>query len=296
MIKQFLIAISFFCTITAYAQTTVSIIWPFAPGSTSANYVRTLIEDANSQQSKYLFVFEHKPGAGGSIAMNNVLLSDRLTIVSNSNSFYTRPLYYPNESYNVDSFVPVITQMVGQPIAVASKKFANVNSLKTQKKLTIGIISGSITQLVAETLQKKLPGVELLLVPYPSTVAATRDVLGGHIDLSVDFANDLEPFVKDNQLSIVGITGKKEYLNFPTFASQGHREFDDIVQNYFLFVKKDVSPSVHKELHEIFRKANNNIKTTELYLKDYGTPVDQNLTQSTELFQKLKSYWKNLIQ
>lgn len=294
MLKKILIAWMFVCT-NVWAQTVVPIVWPFAPGSTQANYIRTLVENANFQQNKYQFVFKHKPGAGGSIAMNYVASNGQLTLISTASSFYTRPLYYPDESYDVDSLVPVITQMTSQPIVVASKKFTNINQLKSQSRLTIGIISGTITQLVAETLQKNLPGVELVLVPYSTTIAATRDVLGDHIDLSVDFANDLEPFVANKQVSIIGITGNQNYLNFPTFTSQGYSGFEGIVQNYFLLVKVDTPDSVRQELHNIFRQANNHPKTTELYRRDYGIPTDQNLTESTNLFQKLKSYWKQII-
>jgi len=294
MIKKALTTLIFVCT-TGWAQTVVPIVWPFNPGSTQSNYVRSIIEDANSQQQKYSFVFESKPGAGGSIAMNYVLNNNRLTVVSNSPSFFTRPMFFPNESYDISRFAPVAIQATGQPLAIISKKFSTFNELKTKSRLTIGMNNGSITQLVAETLAKQLPNVELVLVAYPGTPEATRDVIAGHIDLSVDLANDTRTWVNDKKLNVIGITGTKSYPNFPSFHSMHINAFDDIVVNYILLVSADVPETTRNELHAIFRKANQSPKVLELYTRDLALPADQNLAQSERLFQSFYIHWRKLI-
>ena len=80
------------------AQTSVPLVWPFAPGSNQANFARAIVEEANKQQTKYVFHFENKPGAGGSIAANYVANYNGIALLTSSSSFFVRPVYYPNES------------------------------------------------------------------------------------------------------------------------------------------------------------------------------------------------------
>lgn len=294
MIKQALTTLLFVCT-TSWAQTVVPIVWPFNPGSTQSNYVRAIIEDANAQQSDYKFVFDHKPGAGSAIAMNSALKSTSITIVSNSSSFFTRPLFFPNESHDISKFVPVITQMTGQPIVIHSKKFASINELKKQKKLTIGIISGSVTQLVAETLSNALPGVEVTMVPYKGTPEITIDVLGDRLDLGIEFINDLQSWVDNKSTNVIGITGKKSYPGFKTFHSQNLNDFDNITISYFLLTSATISDKTRNDIHGILRQANRSQKVVDLYLRDFGLPADYSLDYTDKLFHWNGNFWQKLF-
>lgn len=279
---------------SAWSQTLVPIIWPFAMGSMQANYVRAIAEDANSRQTKYQFVFEHRPGAGGSIAMNHALNSQRLTIVSNSSSVFTRPLYYP-DSYDISQFSPILTQVVGQPVAIISKKYSSMAELKKQTKLSIGMINGSITQLLAESLSKRLPGIDVVFVPYQGTTDVVRDVVAGHIDLGIEFAADLQTWMADKRVNVIGITGKQAYPGFPAFVDLGYPEFENLVVNYFFVVSTNVPESVRQELNEILRMSNRSAKVVNLYRRDFAIPVDHDLQQSVQLWRSLQVYWQTFF-
>ena len=77
------------------AQQTVTVLWPFNIGSNQAAYARAIIDQANTQQTKYRFVLENKPGAGGTIAARMVQGSHEITLLSMSSSFFIRPVFYP---------------------------------------------------------------------------------------------------------------------------------------------------------------------------------------------------------
>jgi tripartite-type tricarboxylate transporter receptor subunit TctC len=294
MIKTIFLTLVFLCS-NAWAQTVVPIVWPFNPGSNQSNFVRIMIEDTNNKQKKYQFVFEHRPGAGGSIAMNHVNNQKNLQLVSNASAFFTRPLFYPNQSYDINLFEPIITQMTGAPFVVVSKKYQSFNDLRKQPNLTIGVINGSVVQLVAEVMQKNLPKTEIVFVPYNGTNEITRDVIGGVLDVGIDFPADLVQWVDEKKVNVIGITGKTSHKRFPTLASQGAVGFENLVQNYFLFVKKDVSQDVKDELHQLFKNANSNPRLTELYHRDYGIPSNHSLKQSQEFWQELKDFWAKQV-
>ena len=55
------------------AKENITIYYSWGAADTAANFHRVLADEANKIQDKYNFVFDVKPGAGGSIAANHVL-------------------------------------------------------------------------------------------------------------------------------------------------------------------------------------------------------------------------------
>ena len=294
--KKFIVAmIAIVCACSISAQTVVPIIWGFNPGSTQANYIRAIAESANESQKKYQFIFESKPGAGGTIAMNHLLTGKRLALSQVSSSVFTRPLFFPNESYNINNFQPVVTLATAQPIAIYSKKYKSISDLKQAKFATIGMINGSITQLVAEILGKNLPNTQLQFVPYPGTPEIVRDVLGDNIDIGIEFASDLSVWTADGKLTAIGITGIKSRGGLSTLQSQGLHGFEEILQNYFMITTHETDPVVVAELNTILRHANKNPKVLDLYNRDLIVPEDQSLKDSKIFWDNLKIYWSKML-
>jgi len=281
---------------SVWAQVTVPIVWPYNPGSTQANYVRAIIEDANSQQQKYRFVFDHKPGAGTAIAMNHVANSQGPALVSNTATFFIRPGFFPNESHNIDNFEPLVTQMVGQPIAILSKKYSSLAELKKQTKLTVGTIPGSFNDLVTrEFVKHALPGVDVVFVPFPGTPEIVVNILGGHLDAGPEFLAQAKGFVEEKKISVIGITGEQSYPNFPTFSSQGVRGLDKHTNYWQIYASKNMPESVKKELTDILTQANKNPKVVALYKSDFGIPVDYTVSQTKEYHSNSKSFWQGMF-
>ena len=100
--KKLLIIFSLIWCTTVSSKEVVPIVWAFAPYSNQANALRVIIDNANNIQEKYTFIFESKPGAGGSIAVNHVINQKKLTLLMISSSVFVRPIYYPNESYDIN--------------------------------------------------------------------------------------------------------------------------------------------------------------------------------------------------
>jgi len=69
-----ILALSLF-SILSQAKETITVIYSWTAADTAANFHRSLVEEANRIQDKYNFVFDMRPGAGGSIAANYVCCS-----------------------------------------------------------------------------------------------------------------------------------------------------------------------------------------------------------------------------
>jgi tripartite-type tricarboxylate transporter receptor subunit TctC len=284
--------LSAFMATSASAAQVVPIVWPFAPGSQQANYVRAIAEEANTQQTKYTFVFESKPGAGGSIAARYISNHHSLAIMSSSSSFFVRPEFYPNESHSVANYKPVLIQCTGQPFSILGSKYKTLDEVRKQKSISIGINNGSIVEAIAREFKNHLPNTDLLLVPYPGTLQATVDTLGGNVDLTIDLPADTLQHIDAGKLTVIGSTGTIENKNYPTFSKQGLKGFEGLTVNYHMVVPVTTDPVTTRELHDILRKASNTSKSLKpMMAADLCNGVDADFAKTNEIFDQWVKYW-----
>lgn len=291
--KNFLMTILLLCmSIGAYAEPkVVHAVWPFAIGSSQANLVRAVLDNANKQQSKYQFVFVNKPGAGGAIAANVVLESSELQVLFSSSSFYVRPLLY-KDSHDVDKFNLIGGICMAQPFGIYSKKFVSAKDLPG-KNSTIGVIPGSITTLVARATKRDNTGIEITEIPYKGTPEATSDMLGGHIDGSVDTVGKSVLGRFGPEVNVLGITGKRNIGTLKSFQSQGVKGLEELVGDYLIFVPTTVDPQVKEELNKIFNTAlGDNVK--EICEDDFGHMVKIQYQDAAQLHKANKMKWESI--
>jgi tripartite-type tricarboxylate transporter receptor subunit TctC len=290
--KKLLVLALAIMTNLCFAQTSVPLVWPFAAGSNQANFARAIVEEANKQQNKYIFHFDHKPGAGGSIAANYVLNYNGIALLTSSASFFVRPVYYPNESHKPSDFTPVLIQCTGQPFVIVSAKYKSVNELKSQGKLNIGANLGSLTEAMARELKTNLPTSDMAIVGYQNTLQPTQEMIGGALDLNVDVPTNIIQWVENGKINVIGSTGIIEYPNIKTFHSQGIRGFENLISSYQIVANAKTDPVVVQELHAILRKASRDSeKLATLYKADYCTQSDVDLRTANTMYDRWSKNW-----
>lgn len=279
-----------------YAQQTVPIVWPFGAASTPASTARAIIEEANKQQSKYVFHFETKPGAGGSLAANYITNYNGIALMTSSSSFFVRPTYYPNESYRLTDFTPVLIQCVNQPYVLVSAKYKSFNDLKYQKKLNLGVNFGSLTEAIGRELKTTAPGVDFEFIGYSDAVKPTLDVIGGSLDMSIGLPGAHAAWIESGKVNVVGMTGTKDFSNYKTFSSQGVRGFEDLVSSYQIVIKRGTDSVIVQELHDILRKASkDSARLDTLYKNDFCTQVDVDLKTTNTMYDRFSKNWANML-
>jgi tripartite-type tricarboxylate transporter receptor subunit TctC len=73
--------------IAAQAKENIVIYYSWGPGDVAAGFHRTLALESNKIQNKYNFIFDVKPGAGGTVAANYVLGRDNAVLATASAFF-----------------------------------------------------------------------------------------------------------------------------------------------------------------------------------------------------------------
>jgi tripartite-type tricarboxylate transporter receptor subunit TctC len=281
MFKKIVVALLMCITSVSFAKETVTIIWPFNIGSNQANSLRALITEANAVQNDYEFVLDNKPGAGGVVAANYVIAHPHNTVLAMSSSFFIRP-NFAAPVYSVDSFTPVFVQATGSPIAVLSKRYTSFKDVPLTNDTTVGTAGvGTISDLVAANI------ANTRRIPYPSMIAADKDVMGQHIDLSTDFVGDISGLIESNSINVLGITGTKTIGNMKPLKG-----FEKLVANYSIYASTEMPDTTVQALHALFGRVNNNKTVTDSYSRDHLTPAAMNMRQSLEWFKEQTKYWR----
>ena len=294
MKKIFALFLMTVVSLVSQAQPVINVVWPFSISSADANMTRALIDQANQQQTKYKFVFLSKQGAGGTIAAGQVLDNPTNHVLISSSSFYVRPMLY-KESHDATQFNLINTICHGKPLAIFSKKYASLKEIGN-KEISIGINNGSIVQLVSRGV-KAGSNFKIVEVPYKGTPEANKDVLGGHLDASVDFVGPatFSRFPTNTKVNVLGITGNVSHPGMPTFKSQGIEGLDILVSNYNIFVSKTLPVAQQQELNIIFNNAFNE-GVRENCEDDFGQLIKSSYTQAGKLHQDNIIAWRRLTQ
>jgi len=281
-------------SILSPAKETITVIYSWTAADTAANFHRSLVEEANRIQDKYNFVFDMRPGAGGSIAANYVLDTPN-TVLATASAFFVRPNFFPSESHDITKFREIFPQC-SAPAVIASKRYKAWTEVPVDAKLSIGMSGmGTTTHLIATQLVKKYPN--LVIVPFKSTSEALMGVLTGATDFSVNFMGDSEQYTKGpDPVHLLGITGNKIINNIPILASQGFSKDLELMNvPAELLVPTNWSDSKFSEIREIFLKAGRSQLVLNSYKPDYCQSINQMSDREIQTwYEKQTSDWKRL--
>jgi tripartite-type tricarboxylate transporter receptor subunit TctC len=288
--KRLLIALLLTVSSTAWAQQTIAIVWPFGLGDTQAQYSRSLIDELNRKQDKYVFILENKPGAGATIGAKYVAATPN-TILAASTAFFVRPNFYPEESHRVTDFQPLMTQCAA-PMVIVSKKYQSWKEIPRDQAITIGISGmGATSHLMAMQIKRVYPNA--VPVPYKGTREASIDVANGNLDMSVAFIGEVEGFLDSNKLYALGVTGHRPVRNIPTLEHQGF-DVGSVVNMHSLIVPTTMKPEQYAELRGMVVRAAMSKSVQDAYAVDYCEGSALGLTQTKTWYDSQILLWQRL--
>lgn len=295
--KNLLLSIILSLTATvASAKETVTIVYSWTPADTAANFHRTLAEEANKIQNKYRFVFDAKPGAGGSIAANHVATTPN-TILATASAFFIRPNFFPNESHDLNAFRELMPQCAA-PALISSTKYKSWSEVPTDRPLTIGVSGmGTTTHLIATQVAKRYPN--MTVIPFKSTSEALVSVLGGNTDFAVNFIGDSEQYAKANspkRVYMLGITGDKTVAGVAPMITQGFpKTLSRMNIPAQLVVPRTLTDVKFNEWREILVQAGRSKPVQEAFAKDYCESLNQMPTDQIQGYYHMQTVeWQKL--
>ena len=278
-------------SVSAMAAERITLIWGFSPAANQANFYRAMVADLNRNQTKYEFIFETKPGAGGAVAAKYILDNPKNTLLGGTSTFFIRPNFDKETGYAAESFQPVLVQTLGAPVAFFSSKFNSIKVLKKDQDITTSISGyGSHSNLMGSILGEHYSGVRI--INYVSLVDAVRDVQGKHIDTGWNWLAEIEGAVESNTTSVLGLTGTRSVKGFPTLASQGIKGFENVSTNTAIVASTEMPIEKVRELYELLRVANRAPDVQAGYAREFSTPADFTWPQTVSWFNQQVKFWR----
>lgn len=178
---------------TDYPREAIKIIVPFAPGG-GTDYLSRLMATKLGETQKWNVVAENKPGAGGTIGIQEALRArpdGYAMVMGQKDNLVIAPWLYPQPPYDALAGLAPVAMVAESPLIIvarADSKYKTVKDMIEAARRDPGSVSfgsagnGSLGHLAAELLQKA-GGVKMQHIPYKGSLPAVNDLLGGHVDV-----------------------------------------------------------------------------------------------------------------
>ena len=223
----------------AWPSRPVTMILPFSAGGGTDLLARALAE-LLSERLGQQFVVDNHTGAGGNIGAAFVAKAapDGYTIMfgtpgplANNKLIYKALPFDPEQA-----FVPIVL-LAKSPLIIAAKASLPVKDVKeltayaqaNPGALTVGFPgNGTLGHITSLLLQKEL-GISMTNVPYRGTADVVKDLLGGQIDLAMDFMPSYVPLVREAKIRALAVTTAERAADLPdvpTVKEAGFQGFE----------------------------------------------------------------------
>ncbi len=221
----------------AYPSRPITIMVPFGPGSATDTVAR-IISQPLGIALKQNIVVEAKAGANGTIAAAQVARAapDGYTLMLSTNTPHSAaPSLNKNISYDpVKDFAPLsrigsYTQMLVIHPAVPATSIAELIAYARANPGKLSFASGNASGILAGETFKRWAGIDILHVPYRSSIPALNDVLGGRVSMMFTDLTTGLPHVKAGTLRALATTRLQRSTlvpELPSLHEAGVRDFD----------------------------------------------------------------------
>ena len=226
-------------TTQSWPSRPVLMIVPFPAGGPTDTLARTLANEFSNRLGQQ-FIVENHGGAGGNIgaAMVARATPDGYTILFGTpGPVATNKLMYKDLSFDPEKDFAPIALIAKSPLIIVahpSVPAKDIGELAAYAKAHPGKLNvgypgnGTLGHVTAVLLQSNL-GISMTGVPYRGTAPLTTDLLGGQVDLGMDFMSTYVPLVKDGKLRAIAVTSVRRVADLPevmTVREAGIKNFE----------------------------------------------------------------------
>lgn len=206
------------------AEKPIRVIVGFGAGG-GTDIVTRIIATPLSEILKQSVVIENKPGAGGSIASEQVAKADKdgYTASMISAGHTVSAVMLKAQRYDaVKDFAPVGQVAEGAFVIVARKDFP-ANDIKglvalakaSPGKLNFASVGVGSTQHFAGELFRQMAGIDVKHIPYRGTPAVVTALRAGEVDYAVELVHAVQGQVQNGELKLLAVASSKRWPTIP---------------------------------------------------------------------------------
>jgi tripartite-type tricarboxylate transporter receptor subunit TctC len=221
----------------AYPVKIVRLVIPFGAGGIT-DVVGRLIGQRLGEELNASVIIENKPGAGGSIAAQNVAQAEPdggTMLLGTVGTQVVNKMVYPKLPYDPAALSPV-SLVSNSPYVLAIKGIADVHDLKgladyarrNPDKLNFGSAGHGSSPHLGVELFKLITKTKIVHVPFKSGAEAVNAALAGQVQIVFDAIPVVMPQVTGGLLEALALadaTRSRGAPDLPTSAEQGLPDF-----------------------------------------------------------------------
>lgn len=292
----------------AYPARVVTLINPFAPGSSTDMVARVVAQKLTEAWGKSVVV-ESRPGASGNIGLTAVARAPAdghmlgMMIVSHATNAALQGAKSGIDL--VKDFAP-ISQVVSQPYIIVVNPSLPVRSIKelvALAKARPGAITygssgtGGVLHLAGELLAVQTR-IQMTHIPYKGASPALSDVAGGHIAMLFLTRMTAQPFMNAGRVRALAVTAPERIqgLDLPTVQESGLTGPYDVSGWYGISAAAGTPSAIVERLNQDVNRVLKLPDVRERMLAEGTLPVGGTPAQFGELVRAEVEKWRRIIQ
>jgi len=254
----------------AYPVKPIWLVVPLAPGGPSDILGRAMAQKLSESFKQTVFV-ENRTGAGGTIGIDNVAKSqpDGYTLLLVAVATYTiNASLYPKLPYDAHKDLAPVSILAGAPYILVvhpALPVRNVKDLIALDKRRPGELNyssggtGTGPHLATEVF-KANTGMTAVHIAYKGAGPALTDLVAGHVQFQLANMIASLPFVKNNRLRGIAVSGAKRSRalpDLPTISESGVPGLEEVGGHMIMVpgaTPKEIVARLHQELANVLQQ------------------------------------------
>ena len=224
----------------------IRLLVPFAPGG-GVDVVARIVGQKISEQTGQPVLVEPKPGAGGALAVNELMRADPdgYTLLATTSSHATLPVLGKLPWHPSNDFTPVAaiysTMFVIATNKASTALFHNLTEFLAYARANPGKISWGSSgiagpQHLGGMQFIKVAGVDMVHVPYRGNAPMLQALLQNDVQLTFDTPTLSMPHIQDGKLAALAVTGERRMPKMPEVPTVKEAAKLDYTTDIWIFV------------------------------------------------------------
>lgn len=291
---------------SAWPDKPIRFVVPYTPGGGTDTVTRHLA-NAITQDTKWSFIVENKPGGAGNIGMDLVAKSraDGYTIgMGQTANIAINPALGKMPFDPAKDIVPValVAEVPTVMVVRADSPWKSLADAVQAAKAKPGEVrqalasTGTVGHLAGEMMARRA-GIKVLNVPYKGAAPAITDLLGGQTDYMFATPQAVVTMIKGAKLRALAVTSAKRLpilADVPTVAESGYKDFEAV--DWKVVVAPAGMPAdVVQRLNAAVQKAVAQPALVAQLAAEGSTPMQGDAAQVLKYIRAEQDEWGKLI-
>lgn len=285
----------------------VRFVVPYTPGGGTDTVTRHVAERI-SAGTKWVFLVDNKPGAGGNIGMDAVAKSrpDGYTIgMGQTANIAINPALIPKMPFDAGKDLIPVALVAELPMVMVVKDDSPWKSLADAvkaakakpgevKQALAG--TGTVGHLAGEMLARRA-GIQVLSIPYKGAAPAITDLIGGQTDYMFSTPQSVMGMIKGGKLRALAVSSPRRLAilpDVPTVAESGYKDF--VAMDWKAIVAPAGTPAdIVRRMNAEVAKALAEPTLLKTLAAEGSTPMSGDPAQAASFIKAEQARWGSLV-